>query len=488
MSMRRVLPLLVVLCAAASAQTTISVPGDAPDLITAYALAGPEDTILVAPGTWVQPTVAISTSVTIRGLGEPEDTVLVSATGGSLFHVVGASPSLILERLTISGTSGVSAAVIVQDGALWAWRCRFENNLGLGFGGAVSALALNQDVSVEFASCEFEANYAALGGAVIGAQSLTAGRQLWLTFESCILTGNASGAGAALVHVDALGAVHCRFANSTVWLNAAGPGGVALTEVLAGSNVLYDLAVTNSIVRGNLPTALGALVVAGFGSTMTKSVSFSDVEGGEAGVGNFDLDPLFVDAGTGDFRLQPTSPCLDSGGWFPFATFTDAGGESRLYGPGLDVGATEFSPALRLRGSRLGLDAEFFAYSLVGPVFPLCGEGDFVQILLQRNSPLVANCPLALVGQISLQGNRPPSPDGFPEVHVNPDVGMAPFILLPPELPATGPGVAATFPQFVDAIPFGLSGYELVVQAFALTPAAPNGFFVASDAYVLPVF
>lgn len=43
------------------------------------------------------------------------------------------------------------------------------------------------------------------------------------------------------------------------------------------------------------------------------SFRYSDVQGGAAGSGSFDADPLFVDAGAGDFRLQVGSPCIDAG-------------------------------------------------------------------------------------------------------------------------------------------------------------------------------
>lgn len=43
------------------------------------------------------------------------------------------------------------------------------------------------------------------------------------------------------------------------------------------------------------------------------NIRFSDVQGGWPGLGNFDLDPLFVAAGAGDYHLQPASPCIDTG-------------------------------------------------------------------------------------------------------------------------------------------------------------------------------
>ncbi len=42
-------------------------------------------------------------------------------------------------------------------------------------------------------------------------------------------------------------------------------------------------------------------------------VTYSDIEGGWPGQGNIDADPLFVQAGTGNFRLATGSPCLNAG-------------------------------------------------------------------------------------------------------------------------------------------------------------------------------
>jgi len=42
-------------------------------------------------------------------------------------------------------------------------------------------------------------------------------------------------------------------------------------------------------------------------------ITYSDIQGGWAGMGNIDSDPMFVDAVNGDYNLTSTSPCIDSG-------------------------------------------------------------------------------------------------------------------------------------------------------------------------------
>lgn len=63
---------------------------------------------------------------------------------------------------------------------------------------------------------------------------------------------------------------------------------------------------SNLIVWGNS----AGVVVAGSSSLV---IVFSDVQGGVAGTGNLDLDPLFVNALESDFRLGPNSPALGTG-------------------------------------------------------------------------------------------------------------------------------------------------------------------------------
>jgi hypothetical protein len=69
---------------------------------------------------------------------------------------------------------------------------------------------------------------------------------------------------------------------------------------------------TNAILWGNTP-ADNQIINAG--STIT--VTYSDIQlqagGVYTGTGNINLDPLFVDAASGNLRLQSTSPAIDAG-------------------------------------------------------------------------------------------------------------------------------------------------------------------------------
>jgi len=78
----------------------------------------------------------------------------------------------------------------------------------------------------------------------------------------------------------------------------------------------YDI--LNSIIRDNGGNSIGI-----FSGSNAPNVSYSNLEGGFSGIGNTDVDPLFVDRDGPDnnpltfddnnYRLASNSPCIDSG-------------------------------------------------------------------------------------------------------------------------------------------------------------------------------
>lgn len=99
--------------------------------------------------------------------------------------------------------------------------------------------------------------------------------------------------------------------------------------------VITPTTASNDIVWANL----------GGGSQLSGTCTwrYSDIEGGQAGTGNINMDPLFVDALNGDFHLMTSSPCRDKAD--PAATITvDIDGDARPQGSRSDMGADEVVP------------------------------------------------------------------------------------------------------------------------------------------------
>jgi hypothetical protein len=86
---------------------------------------------------------------------------------------------------------------------------------------------------------------------------------------------------------------NCTFADNA----GASTGGLASFE--------STTTVANCIFWDNTPEQ-----IASSGST---TVIYSDVQGGWFGLGNVDADPMFADAGSGDYRLMSLSPAVDAG-------------------------------------------------------------------------------------------------------------------------------------------------------------------------------
>jgi hypothetical protein len=64
-------------------------------------------------------------------------------------------------------------------------------------------------------------------------------------------------------------------------------------------------------------------------------------------LGNISNEPLFVDTnGWANLRLQPSSPCIDSGDNVYVHFLTDLDGRPRVVGGTVDMGAYEFQPGL----------------------------------------------------------------------------------------------------------------------------------------------
>ncbi|MBN2382685.1 right-handed parallel beta-helix repeat-containing protein [bacterium] len=98
---------------------------------------------------------------------------------------------------------------------------------------------------------------------------------------------------------------NCTFVeNSSIPSNRA--GGITVWGSTSSPTVV------NSILWNNTPTQ--------FYASSTKDVTYSALEGGYPGLGNIDLDPLFVTGPAGDYYLShmdtgqtTTSPCVDAG-------------------------------------------------------------------------------------------------------------------------------------------------------------------------------
>ncbi len=161
-------------------------------------------------------------------------------------------------------------------------RCTFTRNIAV-HGGAVFAYGNTADPRLT--NCVLRDNDAVEGGAVYAAYGGP-------VIINCLLEGNtATGKGGAFFGFASNGAAYI---STLAGNNAADDGG--------GTFGLQTM--LNCIAWDNVPNqVVGASLV-----------SYSCVQGGHAGTGNFGADPAFADAAGGDYHVLPGSPCIDHGG------------------------------------------------------------------------------------------------------------------------------------------------------------------------------
>jgi hypothetical protein len=150
-------------------------------------------------------------------------------------------------------------------------------------------------------------------------------------------------------------AIHCLFAHNQAPVGAAvnfwtgGTTGGSLldrctvvghsTDCISASGVR----IRNSILYAN---ALPHVSPGGVAPT----ISYSDVQGGAPGIGNFDLDPQFIDPTADDYHLRFGSPCVDAGDPASAGFAADFDGDPGKQGANVDCGADEFHPHLYAAG------------------------------------------------------------------------------------------------------------------------------------------
>jgi hypothetical protein len=121
-------------------------------------------------------------------------------------------------------------------------------------------------------------------------------------------------------------------------------------EVLWGegggmSNYYYSSSPTviDCILWGDTPEEI-------YNQQSSPVVTYADIQGGYAGTGNINADPMFLDPNgpdnipgnqDDDFHLKPNSPCIDTGR-ASGAPDTDIEGKPRPLGNGYDMGTYEF--------------------------------------------------------------------------------------------------------------------------------------------------
>ncbi len=281
------------------------------------------------------------------------------------YHVVSTENHSIIDGFTITGGNasadnyyrGYGGGVINSYASSTVSNCTFRENAALLSGGAIVNRIAPQG-SPTITNCKFFNNTAGDGGGAI--YSVLSSPMI----TNCVFEGNSATQGGALFHQ---GTSSPAATNCTFFGNTADSGGAIYNRSISSP------AVSNSIFWDNAATKDGANVfneiIEGQDSQPLR-ITHSDVQGGcestgsLCGEGNIDVDPLFVNAVSGqpaDLHLRDGSPCIDTGSLDGYTAIDksdadddgsdsdylsiDIDGNFRVLGTQIDMGAYETTGA-----------------------------------------------------------------------------------------------------------------------------------------------
>ena len=282
--MRHVITVLLLLWIAPTTinAAVILVPTDYATITEAISAAADGDEIIVAPGTYMESVDFSGKAIYLHSSDGPGVTTIdAGSLGPAVSFVSGEGTDSILEGFTIREGVGI-------DICGFAPPCIFQGG-GVNIVGSSPIITGNIIMDNESEGAGVLLDLSIAGGMYVdgGAPFVTYN----LFFENYADVG---GGGVYLLDSNAT------LENNTFVGNESDEGAGLL--VLGGAPL-----VRNNIFWDNL----GATQIFDGGSAL--SVTYCDVQGGYAGTGNIDADPLFVDSGNMDFNLQLLSPCVDAG-------------------------------------------------------------------------------------------------------------------------------------------------------------------------------
>jgi Tol biopolymer transport system component len=207
-------------------------------------------------------------------------------------------PSAVLSNCVLTGNGAFNNGGGLYDGTLY--NCTVAGNEAESGGGAAGGVLYN---------CTLTGNEAGSGGGVNDG-----------VLYNCVLTSNRATRGG--------GTSGGILFNCTLAFNSATRGGGTSGGILYNCIVYYN----NASIGSN---------------SFYGTLSYTCTAPNPGGQGNITSEPQFVDATAGDYRLLPSSPCMDTGinqDWMNGAK--DLAGNLRVLNSTVDMGAYEFAAFL----------------------------------------------------------------------------------------------------------------------------------------------
>ena len=214
--------------------------------------------------------------------------------------------------------------------------CAISRNSAKNGGGVYNDIS-----SPTLTNCSIIANAASSSGGAIYNSSNNSSDYSSPVITNCSIIANSASYGGGL-HIASYSSP--KLINCTLTSNSAKTSGGGIYNFIYASPIL-----TNCILWNN------GVSIFNSNNTSTPTITYSDIEGSYAGVGNLNIDPKFVrkpaigadgiwgtaDDDYGDLHLLDSSSCINAGLNSANATTTDLAGDSRVLNIVIDMGAYE---------------------------------------------------------------------------------------------------------------------------------------------------
>lgn len=274
------------------------------------------------------------------------DSEFISNSGwtGGAFTCSYTSPTITNTSFTGNYAQDSGGALFFSHSHASFTACEFNSNSTDNFGGSGGVVFSCLGSTPQFINSIFDGNSGSYGG-VSSSTSYAAPN-----FLNCLFIGNSSSYFGGVIFDRGYGEVSYAIANCTFYGNTAPYGGAVSMETAS-------IELNNCILWGNSAQYTGDQIYTRNGGQVTLNYScYSNATGDFTGIGSVvannssTLNPEFVDAPGGDYRLYASSPAINTGMNSYNSTAIDLRGEDRIQDATIDMGAYEWTAGSDPRG------------------------------------------------------------------------------------------------------------------------------------------